>query len=146
MLDRSAYFPLMWRDMVAYFSSFVNKVAGDDEFWLDSQGVPLRWHLPVGLLFDLYGDAQQLPWSLTAHFKGFPEGRLMRCPNDETVQSYFMQMLKQADSIKNGSTKKVMSMSKQDQMQLWQGLQTRTHSRPCRASRRSCPSPLQLIR
>lgn len=37
-----------------------------------------RRHYPVGVLFDLLA-GQQLPWSITVHFQGFPTSQLMRC-------------------------------------------------------------------
>ncbi|KAF9908085.1 autophagy protein 5 [Linnemannia zychae] len=38
-----------------------------------------------------------------------------------------MSMIKEADYIRNGSTKKVMNMSKSDQTQLWEGLWSKSY-------------------
>jgi autophagy-related protein 5 len=44
-----------------------------NEIWLEFNGTPLKWHYPVGLLFDLYANmesvAQNLPWCIHVHFE-----------------------------------------------------------------------------
>jgi autophagy-related protein 5 len=63
--------------------------------WFDVNGEPLRWHLPVGVLFDLYANTEQLPWEVTIHFRHFPVNQLIRCVGDETVRSVFFNTLKE---------------------------------------------------
>ncbi len=93
-----------------------------DEIWLESsQGEPLRWHLAVGVLFDMLHDglAPPIPWQLTVHFSSFPEDRLIRLSGLEAVKSQFMSSLKEANFLKFGDGGKVMSLSRQDQDNLW---------------------------
>jgi hypothetical protein len=40
-----------------------------DEFWLEFEGQPLKWHYPIGLLFDLQAFDSPLPWNITVHFQ-----------------------------------------------------------------------------
>lgn len=79
-------------------------------------------HYPVGLLFDLKTNAAELPWCITLHFKDLPLSQILQKPTPETVQDMFMSMVKEADFLRNGSTKKVMNLTKRDQTQLWQSL------------------------
>lgn len=79
-------------------------------------------HYPIGLLFDLNANVDQLPWGITLHFKDLPSSQVLLKPTPETMQDMFMSMVKEADFLRNGSTKKVMNLSKRDQTQLWQSL------------------------
>mmetsp|Transcript_12624 Transcript_12624/g.47185 ORF Transcript_12624/g.47185 Transcript_12624/m.47185 type:complete len:361 (+) Transcript_12624:377-1459(+) len=42
--------------------------------WFDHQGIPLRWQLPIGVLFDLVGNNNKhnrgVPFKVTAHYRG----------------------------------------------------------------------------
>ncbi|KAI9315603.1 autophagy-related protein 5, partial [Dichotomocladium elegans] len=89
--------------------------------WYEYQGQPLKWHYPIGLLYDLQGGAE-LPWRITIRFSGFPTDKLLRNPSVESAQDMFMAMVKQADFLRHGTTKRVMNLSKSDQTQLWRSL------------------------
>ena len=65
----------------------------DGEIWLDFEGSPIQWHIPVGVLYDqfciLNNDNNEdlslapysslLPWNLTVHFSKFPELEILHC-------------------------------------------------------------------
>ena len=43
----------------------------DDEsrvMWFDCAGVPLKWQVPIGVLYDMFSLNGSLPWTITAHF------------------------------------------------------------------------------
>lgn len=44
-------------------------------------GAPLKWHFPVGLLYDIFVTEDALPMQVTVHFKKFPDDLLIRFPN-----------------------------------------------------------------
>lgn len=96
------------------------------DMWFEYQGQPLKWHYPIGLLFDMMCQhRQELPWSLTLHVRKFPPAtKLIPQPTDKLMQDMFMAILKEADFTRHGSTKRVMDLSKRDQMQLLDGLVT----------------------
>lgn len=61
---------------------FIDSESKDGDIWFDCNGTPLKWHFPVGVLFELTAkDKDNLPWMLTIHFSKFPDGMLIRCPN-----------------------------------------------------------------
>lgn len=41
---------------------------GEDTPWFEANGVPLRWTVPVGVLYDVFTDGQEKPWTLTVGF------------------------------------------------------------------------------
>lgn len=50
--------------------------------WLEFNGIPIKWHFPIGLLFDLHmAQEVQLPWNIIVHFDKFPENVIFRCHN-----------------------------------------------------------------
>lgn len=42
---------------------------GEDRIWFDYNGVPLKWHIPVGVLFDTLCCTADLPWRLTVRME-----------------------------------------------------------------------------
>ena len=119
LVPRMTYFPLVTDKVFRHFQKASNQDNIDD-MWIAFDGQPLKWHLPIGVLYDLYG-SELLPWNLTVHFKRFPEKEILKCDGRETVEAHFMSAVKEADSLKHRSL--VMNnMKKNDHKQLWLGL------------------------
>ncbi|KAF9927004.1 autophagy protein 5 [Linnemannia zychae] len=134
---RCSYLTLLTTQIHRHFTTKRLGFAVDEsEMWFDYEGLPLKWHYPIGLLFDIYilqatsskkNTAFSLPWQVTIHSRNFPNEKLIKNPTLKNCQDYFMSMVKEADYLRNGSTKKVMNMSKSDQTQLWEGLQSKSY-------------------
>ncbi|KAI7107389.1 autophagy protein 5 [Hortaea werneckii] len=130
--------------------------------WLDFEGVPLKWHYPLGLLYDLYsgaepvhlqrgggghphedvrgstaqhqaprtgdgeGDHQEvLPWRLTIHYSEFPGDQLIPLDGEgKALQDSFVNAVKEADFLRNGTARTVMGLSMEDSEKLWRSVQT----------------------
>jgi hypothetical protein len=60
-------------------------------------------------------------YSYTLKFQEFPEDELLHCPSKDAVESQFMSMLKEADSLKHKS-QVINSMQKKDHKQIWTAL------------------------
>lgn len=121
--------------------------------------MPLKWHYPLGLLYDLYSGAEPaypgngqaveqstvhgfraqqqseegddesqlppIPWKLTVHFTSFPTAHLI--PLDAEMKSLhdsYVNNVKEADFLRNGTAKTVMSLSEADSRQLWRSVET----------------------
>lgn len=127
MVPRQTYFPLVTDKVQKLFSEYVSAADRNNEIWLDYNRIPLKWHYPVGLLFDLYANdfnesSSNIPWCVNVHFEQFPE-ELFHCENKEIVESYFLSSIKEADAIKHKG-KVINDMLKKDHKQLWYGLQS----------------------
>jgi len=120
LVPRLSYFPLVVDKMCRHYQIAAGQNDAD-EMWLEFQGQPLKWHYPIGVLFDLYASNDGLPWNIIVHFKRFPETEVIRCKTKEVVEAHFMSCLKEADNLKHRS--QVMNaMQKRDHKQLWSGL------------------------
>ncbi|KAJ2503930.1 autophagy protein 5 [Coemansia sp. RSA 2052] len=106
----------------------------ETDIWFEYKGQALKWHYPIGLLYDMLvsdvhrGDAE-LPWSLTLHVRKLPTAKIIAQPNGQLMRDMFMAMIKEADFIRNGSTKRVMDLAKSDQMQFLDGLETHSYEK-----------------
>ena len=152
--------PFLLPRLHAFFRTYL--IAPDvrpHDGWFEYEDVPLKWHYPVGLLFDLYAGTEPaqddldaasalkeaarlgghtgssepstasaattvLPWRLTLHFADFPASSLIRLDADgKVLHDAFVNSVKEADFLRNGTAKPVMSLSKPDSQQLWDSLQ-----------------------
>ncbi|TPX36976.1 hypothetical protein SmJEL517_g01022 [Synchytrium microbalum] len=125
---RCSYLPLLTSTIRKYFTELCNQplVIDDADIWYECEGVPLKWHYPIGLLFDIHNGARQLlPWTITVRFTSFPADKLIRvnaASSMDAPHDFFMALIKEADFLRTGSIKKVMGLSKADQSSLWEGL------------------------
>lgn len=100
----------------------------------------MKWHYPIGLLFDLYagvdpasktsgGDQSPetespFPWRLTVHFSDWPSEELVRLdPDGMVLNDAFINSVKEADFLRNGTAKGIMSLSKEDSAGLWKAVE-----------------------
>jgi autophagy-related protein 5 len=111
------------------------------EGWFEFEGVPLKWHYPIGLLFDLYAGAapasktvtrgdespessSPLSWRLVLHFSNWPDENLVRLDaNGMVMNDAFINSVKEADFLRNGTAKAIMSLSKEDSSNLWRAVE-----------------------
>ncbi|GJQ74644.1 putative involved in autophagic vesicle formation [Trypoxylus dichotomus] len=123
MVPRLSYFPLVTDKVKKYFLKFLSNEKEDQEMWLEYDGQPLKWHFPIGVLFDLFMVSHaDLPWNITVHFEKFPTQQVFRFNNKEAIESFFMSCLKEADVLKHRGVV-INGMQKKDHNQLWLGLQ-----------------------
>ena len=95
LLPRVSYLPLATEKVSKHFSSLLAGQSAD-QMWFSYRGTPLRWHLPIGLLYDLTllsPEPASLPWQLTAHFTQFPSDQLLPCHSREQVRLLLLLLL-----------------------------------------------------
>ncbi|KAJ8768703.1 hypothetical protein K2173_023607 [Erythroxylum novogranatense] len=120
LAPRIGYLPLLLPLVKPHFASALPP--GVDTPWFDYKGLPLKWYVPTGVLFDLLCHEPERPWNLTVHFRGYPNNLLMPYEGEDSVKWNFINSLKEADYIINGNCKNVMHMSQSDQLELWRSV------------------------
>ncbi|BGP26655.1 autophagy protein 5 [Rhodotorula toruloides] len=202
---RIAYLPLLLPQIRKYFVNLVldeNTATSlrDTDFWFEADGVPLKWHWPIGLLYDYHHLANQpallprrrpastdstlpsslasvfaplssspaqlsfdqpesrnatlrapsasshtarprtpssarsiptsslppsdptQPWKIILHLRGPPTDVLVVSNKIEDARVGFMAMVKEADYVRSGNTKRVVNLRKEQQDGLWEGV------------------------
>ncbi|GAB4855304.1 autophagy protein 5 [Ancistrocladus abbreviatus] len=117
LAPRIGYLPLLVPQIQPLFRSALPP--GTDTVWFDYKGLPLKWYIPTGVLFDLLCAEPERPWNLTVHFRGYPTNILTPCEDEVAVKWNFINSLKEAAYIINGNCKNIMNMSQSDQLELW---------------------------
>lgn len=126
LASRQSYFPRIAAAALASFQHALASIPGQDTMrpWFDYKGLPLKWSLPVGVLYDLLVDGRDLPWELTVHLHGSPEVAIA-LDGSSTMRGVFFNSLKEAAYICRGSegSSAVMQMSSASQEELWTAVQ-----------------------
>ncbi|GJM90024.1 hypothetical protein PR202_ga06263 [Eleusine coracana subsp. coracana] len=117
---RIGYLPLLIPVIKAHFSSALPP--GIDTVWFEYKGLPLKWYVPIGVLFDLLCVDPERPWNLIVHFRGYPSDVLSPCEGEDSVKWSYMNSLKESAFIITGNSKSVMNMSQTDQVALWESV------------------------
>ncbi|KAJ5789734.1 uncharacterized protein N7518_006745 [Penicillium psychrosexuale] len=141
---RISYLPSLLPRLRAFFSNFLIEPSSQShDGWFEFEGVPLKWHYPVGLLFDLYAGADPasktatrdnestnqgppLPWRLIVHFTDWPHDLVRLDADGMVMNDAFINSVKEADFLRNGTAKGIMSLSKEDSSGLWNAVQEQT--------------------
>ncbi|CAH1429661.1 unnamed protein product [Lactuca virosa] len=120
LAPRIGYLPLLSSQLKPFFSGALPP--GVDTIWFDYKGLPLKWYISTGVLFDLLCAEPERPWNLTVHFRGYPGNILIPCDGEDSVKWSYINSLKEAAYIIHGSSKNVMNMSQPDQVELWRSV------------------------
>lgn len=120
LAPRIGYLPLLSSQLKPFFSEALPP--GEDTIWFDYKGLPLKWYIPTGVLFDILCAEPERPWNLTVHFRGYPGNILIPCDGEDSVKWSYINSLKEAAYIIHGSSKNVMNMSHPDQVELWRSV------------------------
>ena len=105
----------------------------------------------MGLLYDLFSGAvpsqgprlhgrgeistdeaqAPLPWKLIVHFTDWPTDQLVKLDAEgKVLHDAFINSVKEADFLRNGTAKGIMSLSKNDSTQLWKAVEERMYLVP----------------
>lgn len=68
-----------------------------------------------------------LPWRLLLHFGEWPDEQLVRLDAEgKVLHDAFINSVKEADFLRNGTAKGIMALSKDDSTRLWHAVEERT--------------------
>lgn len=93
LAPRIGYLPLLVSQIKPFFSSTLPP--GSDTVWFEYKGLPLKWYIPIGVLYDLLCAEPERPWNLTVHFRGYPGNILTPCEGEDSVKWSFINSLKE---------------------------------------------------
>jgi autophagy-related protein 5 len=103
MVSRQTYISLIKTTIKEIFIEYTRNKK--DDIWFEHNNLPLKWHLPTGVLHDLYNTTNQLPWKIIVHFSNFPSEKIFKITQMEDIQWNFINTLKE---VKILSHKKVI--------------------------------------
>lgn len=136
---RISYIPLLLSKLHAFFAPYL--IADPDSVRPDAgyftyEGVPLKWHLPLGLLYDLYvlavresvaaqHAASPVPFRLVLHYNQDTDNPATQLISADlvTMHDFFINAVKEADFLRSGTAKPIMSLSALDSKALWSSTQ-----------------------
>jgi len=112
------------------------------DVWFDIAGIPVKWHIPVGVLYDYFVRAKGLcdqqnsaVMKITVHFQNFPKhvttdpetavgfGSILRWPTIDNVKAQYFYSLKESHFIRHGDINLINKLLPADMMQLWNAVQ-----------------------
>jgi len=117
---RVSYLPLLIPDIKRHLAELVldtdgTKFLKEEDWWFEAEGgVLMKWHWPLGLLYDHYSTsvspaiasastsrAHYLPFRITLHLAAPPTDKLLLGPSVESCKQAFMGQLKEADFLRS---------------------------------------------
>ncbi|EHY52227.1 Autophagy protein 5 [Exophiala dermatitidis] len=159
---RLSYLPLLLPRLHAFFSPSLivdPETISPYSGYFTYDGVPLKWHLPLGLLYDIYilstkdADAgtgtdnsnTSLPFKLTLHFNPpDPEKASMMAATPVVLHDSFINSVKEADFLRSGTAKPIMTLGAQESRALWTSTQDNDLSTFAKIHASLMPAPGQL--
>lgn len=125
---RNSYFPIYFDSIITYFKNFIDI---KEPIWLSYNNQPIKWNLPVGILYDSMHSPSSInsqPWKVKFnHGNSYPFELIpfiYKYPDDSTnyeksLTENFFNQIKQSCHIMNGNSKLMMNLSKDDSETLW---------------------------
>jgi hypothetical protein len=96
--------------------------------WFEDEAtqIALRWHLFVGVLFDMKRE-RDIPWRIRLHFTSYPSSQILPLSAGQVqtqVQQFFKNSLKQALCLEYGNSKAALNVTKESHGRLWEAIST----------------------
>ncbi|KAI0033448.1 autophagy protein Apg5-domain-containing protein [Vararia minispora EC-137] len=154
--SRVSYLPLLVPDLKRFLSDIVfddeaARVLNEEDWWFESEeGTLLKWHWPIGLIYDNHTTMQSTkpaptapsaPLRLVLHLASPPTDKLLLAPSAEACKQAFMGQLKEADFLRWGSTKRMTGLRKQEQDGIWEGIKEHNFDEYWRVAGKVTPTP-----
>ncbi|KAK6457879.1 autophagy protein Apg5-domain-containing protein [Scheffersomyces xylosifermentans] len=142
---RFSYLTLQLPNIIQYFQDFQPELA-QRQLWFEYEGVPVKWNLPVGFLYDflhlpsVVGDIEGSSgrsWTLVLRTQEYPSEYIIpfiyknhdSAPDyDRCLKEVIVNQLKQSSFVLNGNSRSIMSLSETNSAKLWNSI--KTHNLP----------------
>lgn len=91
-----------------------------EDIWFEINKIPLKWQIPFGVLVDniISSPDYDVPINIIAHFRSYPDTQLIRFKSIDSLKFNYMNSLKEANTIKYGSSKEILNLPTNDTMRL----------------------------
>ncbi|KAL1700454.1 autophagy protein Apg5-domain-containing protein [Schizophyllum commune] len=136
---RVTYLPLLMPEIKRFlmdvvFDETAAQELKDEEWWFEGEyGTSLKWHWPIGLIYDNFtistsirpstsASPPTVPLRLILHLASPPTDKLLLQPSVEACKQAYMGQLKEADFIRWGNTKRMTGLRKAEQDGIWEGI------------------------
>lgn len=78
LYPRVSYLPFLLPKLHAFFRASLIHPESEPHFgWFSFEGVPLKWHYPLGLLYDLYAGAEPISQSSTSDYDNLTQSVIL---------------------------------------------------------------------
>ncbi|KAH3668329.1 hypothetical protein OGAPHI_002083 [Ogataea philodendri] len=151
-LYRNSFLHSSLADLVQFYKPHLKdpSLGETPNWWFEFEKVPLKWNLPIGLLYDLTttdSQAEKQAWELTLRYHDYPVEYVIPIePNTNFLKSYWINQLKEACFILNGSSKLVMNMSRTETDEFYQAAIHKESVQYETAFRRLLPSNISSLK
>ncbi|RMZ82967.1 hypothetical protein DV737_g1830, partial [Chaetothyriales sp. CBS 132003] len=111
-IPRLSYLPLLLPRLHRYFIPWLIADAAaisPDEGYFTFDGIPLKWHFPIGLLYDISTPTGDAVIGIN--------------PSPVVLHDAFINSLKEADFVRSGTAKPIMSLPTSESKSLWTSTQ-----------------------
>lgn len=128
-VHRNLYWPLQYGLIADYFARYAPENA-TKPLWLAYKGTPIKWNLPVGVLYDLLFHDSSTIWPLSVHFDDYPLETVIPFIYTERahvdyhrlLKEVVVNQLKQSCFVLHGNSKPMMSLSKDESNDFWDAI------------------------
>ncbi len=120
MLPRMGYISNILPEVKKHFEKFLPPNTRNEDIWFELNKVPVKWNLPLGVLLDNIHFEYDLPIHFIVHFTGLKEDAVIRYRNPDSLRFYYINSLKEANTIKYGSSKYILDLPTEKTMRLFE--------------------------
>ena len=136
---RNSYFPIYFPSVITYFQKYNEKIKYVP-VWLEYETVPIKWNLPIGVLYDvlhlssIIQNREDSSWTLKLRFSDdYPTDQVIpftytdvdnSVNYNKLLEEVVVNQLKQSCFVINGNSKPIMNLSEKDSDELWNSIRT----------------------
>ena len=155
-----SYLPLLLPRLHAFFATslIADAEAVDPETgYFTYDDVPLKWQFPLGLLYDMHilsvndasseqASGHNIPFHLTLHFSPDSASTNVNLINPSPIVMHdsFINSVKEADFLRSGTAKPIMTLPAAESKALWDSTQQNDQATFAKVHQTLMPTPGQL--